>query len=78
MSLHPLTCQLSKPERLHWNNAKGGGKGLCMSCGNSRNFAASCLRKLNAASGKMDINPFKKDPGKGNNKENKPTKSWPE
>jgi hypothetical protein len=38
--------------------------GLCMYCGDSRHFAASCPRKLKAASGQVEINPFKKDLGK--------------
>jgi hypothetical protein len=36
-----------------------------MYCGDSRHFAASCPRKLKAASGQVEINPFKKDLGKG-------------
>jgi hypothetical protein len=39
--------------------------GLCMYCGDSRHFAASCPRKLKAASGQVEINPFKEDLGKG-------------
>jgi hypothetical protein len=35
--------------------------GLCMYCGDSRHFAASCPRKLKAASGQVEINPFKED-----------------
>jgi hypothetical protein len=38
--------------------------GLCMYCGNSRHFAASCPRKLNATSGQVEIKPFKEDLGK--------------
>jgi hypothetical protein len=36
-----------------------------MYCRNSRHFAASCPRKLKAASGQVEINPFKEDLGKG-------------
>jgi hypothetical protein len=39
--------------------------GLCMYCGDSRHFAASYPRKLKAASGQVEINPFKEDLGKG-------------
>jgi hypothetical protein len=39
--------------------------GLCMYCRDSRHFAASCPRKLKAASGRVVINPFKEDLGKG-------------
>jgi hypothetical protein len=39
--------------------------GLCMYCGDARNFAASCPRKLKAASGQVEINPFKEDLRKG-------------
>jgi hypothetical protein len=38
--------------------------GLFMYCGNSRHFVASCPRKLKAASGQVEINPFKEDLGK--------------
>jgi hypothetical protein len=39
--------------------------GLYMYCGDSRHFTASCTKKLKAASGQVEINPFKKDLGKG-------------
>jgi hypothetical protein len=39
--------------------------GLCMYYGDSRHFAASFPRKLKAASGQVEINPFKEDLGKG-------------
>jgi hypothetical protein len=42
--------------------------GLCMYCGDSRHFVASCPRKLKATSGHVEINPFKEDIG--NRKEN--------
>jgi hypothetical protein len=45
--------------------------GLCMYCGDSRHFAASCPRKLKAASGQVEINPFKKDLGKEDRDEGK-------
>ena len=35
-----------------------------MYCGDSRHFAAACPRKLKAASGQVEINPFKEDQGK--------------
>jgi hypothetical protein len=38
--------------------------GLCLYCGDSRHFAASCPRKFKAASGQVEINPFKEDLGK--------------
>ena len=38
--------------------------GLCMYCGDSRHFAASCPRKLKAASGQVEVTPFR-DSGKG-------------
>jgi hypothetical protein len=44
--------------------------GLCMYCGDTRHFAASCPRKFKAASGQVEINPFKQDLGKGKNKQN--------
>ena len=34
--------------------------GLCMYCGDSRHFAASCPRKLKAASGQTEVSPFRK------------------
>ena len=34
--------------------------GLCMYCGDSRHFAASCPRKLKATSGQVEKTPFKK------------------
>ena len=37
--------------------------GLCMYCGDSRHFAASCPRKLKAASGQVEVNPFKENQG---------------
>jgi hypothetical protein len=37
-----------------------------MYCGDSRHFAASCPRKLKAASGQVEMNPFNEDLGKGN------------
>jgi hypothetical protein len=42
-----------------------------MYCRDSRHFAALCPRKLKAASGQAEINPFKKyqDQGKGKEKE---------
>jgi hypothetical protein len=40
--------------------------GLCIYCGDSRHFVASCPRKLKAASGQVEINPFKENLGKGN------------
>jgi hypothetical protein len=42
--------------------------GLCMYCGDSRYFAASCPRKLKAVSGQVEINPFKEDLEKGKDK----------
>jgi hypothetical protein len=39
--------------------------GLCMYCGDSRHFAASCPRKLKATSGQVEINPYMEDLGKG-------------
>jgi hypothetical protein len=36
-----------------------------MYCGDSTHFAASCPRKLTAASGQVEINLFKEDLGKG-------------
>jgi hypothetical protein len=48
---------------------RGRKGGLCMYCGDSRHFAACCPRKLKAASGQVEINPFKEDLGKGSNKE---------
>jgi hypothetical protein len=39
--------------------------GLCMYCGDSRHCAASFPRKLKAASGQVEINPFNEDLGKG-------------
>jgi hypothetical protein len=38
--------------------------GLCMYCGDSRHFAASCPRKLKAVSGQVEVIPFR-DSGKG-------------
>jgi hypothetical protein len=35
-----------------------------MYCGDSRHLAARCPRKLKAASGQVEINPFKGDLGK--------------
>src|SRR6202158_4801217 len=43
--------------------------GLCMYCGDSRHFAASCPRKLKAASGQVEINLFKENQDKGKGKE---------
>jgi hypothetical protein len=36
-----------------------------MYCGDSRHIATSCPRKLKAASGEVEINPFTEDIGKG-------------
>jgi hypothetical protein len=44
--------------------------GLCMYCGDSRHFAASCPRKLKAVSGQVEINPFKENLGMGKDKQN--------
>jgi hypothetical protein len=41
--------------------------GLCMYCRVSRHVAASCPRKLKAASGQVEIDPLKEDLGKGKN-----------
>jgi hypothetical protein len=38
--------------------------GLCIYCGNSRYFAASCSRKLKAVAGQVEVIPFR-DSGKG-------------
>ena len=38
--------------------------GLCMYCGDTRHFAAACPRKLKAASGQVEVNPFKENQGK--------------
>jgi hypothetical protein len=38
-----------------------------MYCGDSRHFVARGPRKLKAASGRVEINPFKEDLGKGKN-----------
>ena len=40
-----------------------------MYCADSRHFAAACPRKLKAASGQVEVNPFKEN--KGKDKENK-------
>ena len=40
-----------------------------MYCGDSRHFAASCPRKLKAASGQVEINLFKENQDKGKGKE---------
>jgi hypothetical protein len=45
--------------------------GLCMYCRDSRHFAASCPRKLKAASGQVEINPFKEDLRKGKENQEK-------
>jgi hypothetical protein len=42
---------------------------LCMSCGDSSNFAAGSPTKLKVVSGQMEINLFKEDLGKEKNKE---------
>jgi hypothetical protein len=52
--------KITPEERKRWRE-----EGLCMYCGDSRHFTASCPRKLKAASGQVEINLFKKDLGKG-------------
>ena len=39
--------------------------GLCICCGDSWHFAVRCPSKLKAASGQVEINPFKENKGKG-------------
>jgi hypothetical protein len=61
MDLSAIKGRKITPEELKCR--KEGG--LCMYCGDSRHFAASCPRKLKAALGQVEINPFKEDLGKG-------------
>jgi hypothetical protein len=39
--------------------------GLCMYCGDSRHFAASCPRKSKAAAGQTEVSPFRKSGNEG-------------
>jgi hypothetical protein len=57
MDLSALKGRKITPEER--KNQREGG--LCMYCGNSRHFAASCPWKLKAASGQVEINPFKEN-----------------
>jgi hypothetical protein len=61
MDLSPVNGRKNKPEER--KRRREGG--LCMYCGDARHFAASCPRKLKAASGQVEINPFNEDIGKG-------------
>jgi hypothetical protein len=54
-----------KPEQCKWQREGG----LCIYCGDSRHFVASCPKKLKAASGQIEINQFQEDLCEGKDKE---------